>query len=122
MRPAMEDVVSKLEEIIKAEEAKPVETESEMNVKAQPSLNSQSGCKASSGITSPWKKGDAIETGLQTFASRIEDESSRQSLQEFQQEVVKILKVSSAIDASAGVYNAARLYRRFFHLQPSQQP
>ena len=99
----MEDVVQRLEKIIKDADATPLDS---LRDKWTPGVSN----KSKVGVQNPWAAGSKIATAFETFASRLSDAESQEKLEELSKEVGTLLG-ARAIDTVSGVFNIARLYR-----------
>ena len=103
-RPDMEDVVSRLEEILeKAEAAALGSAPSYKGISPRVVYKSE-------GVANPWAPGSKVYTCFETFASRLEDPEQKSKLDELHHGVEKSLG-ATAVAPATGVFNAAKLYR-----------
>ena len=101
-RPAIGDVVRRLEEIVLAAERKPLSTNHLPTVTSKV-LKGQ--------VFKPWADSSTVAAALESFASRVDDsQENRAKLKEVCKEV-RLALGPHATDPAFGVYNAARLYR-----------
>ena len=100
----MVDVVRRLKWIIEDADAAPAK----LSAKTSPRVLSDK--KKATDLPSPWRAAPNVATAMETFASRIEDPTAREKLEELRKEVEAALG-PHAVNNSYGVYNAARLYR-----------
>ena len=103
-RPAMQDVVRRLENIIEAQAAKAAFWKAGPLVLADRPMAE----------SSPWRTSSEVMKAMETFTSRIENVDLRTKLNELHKHVEADLG-PQATDPHSGVYNPARLLR-FLHL------
>ena len=100
-RPAIGDVVQRLEAICKA---------ADKGEQRGGALRAKPKIVAEESTPNPWTEGSTIATALQSFASRIQELKKRQKLQDLRRRVGTVLG-TTAVDPISGIYNDARLYR-----------
>ena len=119
LRPDMEDVVRRLELIIKKGEAEALPGESTAASQKKQSLHLPTLSVKQRPVTkrrprdanaNPWARGSKVATCLETFISRIEDEEARAKLEEVIKSVGEVLG-AHAVDPVLGIYTPPRIYR-----------
>ena len=99
----MQDVVRRLEKIIEEAETEPVVRDKKIG----PVLVTTD---KSNTLSSPWHTSPKVSTAMETFISRIEDQASKEKLEELTKHVTADLG-TELTEPHSGVYNSVRLFQ-----------